>query len=40
MDEQLLKKINEAEQGKLSAEDIQYLERIDFLTMLEELEGK
>ena len=40
MDEILIKNITEPEQNQLTTEDMQYLEKIDFLTMLEELEGK
>ena len=40
MDEILIKNITEPEQNKLTTEDMQYLEKIDVLTMLEELEGK
>ncbi len=40
MDESLIKNIKEPEQAKMTAEDWLDLERIDFLNMLEELEGK
>ena len=40
MDEALIKIITEPEQRMLSSEDLLDLERIDFLNMLEELEGK
>jgi len=40
MDEALIKNIKEPEQAQLSSDDQMYLEMIDFLNMLEELEGK
>ena len=40
MDEYLLKNIKEPEQAKLTSDDLHELEMIDFLNMLEELEGK
>lgn len=40
MDEALIKNIKEPEERKMTAEDWLDLERIDFMNMLEELEGK
>lgn len=40
MDEKILINKNEPEMAQLSSDDMKYLEMIDFLNMLEELEGK